>query len=82
MDPRDEAPGLHSRGIGPFSLQESLIRQVDGFFSHMPQVIGDIFSGNPVAGVFMISMILSLALPKKVDLKDIDALTAETLEKK
>ena len=58
------------------------VTQVDGFFSHMPQVIGDIFSGNPVAGVFVVSMILSLALPKKVDLKDIDALTAETLEKK
>ena len=57
------------------------VTQVDGFFSHMPQVIGDIFSGNPVAGVFVVSMLLSLTLPKKVDLKDIDALTAETLEK-
>ena len=34
------------------------------------------------AGVFVVSMLLSLTLPKKVDLKDIDALTAETLEKK
>ena len=58
------------------------VTQVDGFFSHMPQVVGDIFSGNPVAGVFVVSMLLSLLLPKKVDLKDIDALTAETLEKK
>ena len=57
------------------------VTQVDGFFSHMPQVVGDIFSGNPVAGVFVVSMILSLALPKKVDLKGIDALTEETLKK-
>lgn len=48
----------------------------------MPQVVGDIFSGNPVAGVFVVSMILSLALLRKVDLKDIDALTSETVEKK
>ena len=48
----------------------------------MPQVVGDIFSGNPVAGVFVVSMILSLALLRKVGLKDIDALTSETVEKK
>lgn len=58
------------------------VTQVDGFFSHMPQVIGDIFSGNPVAGVFVISLILSLVLPKKVELKDIDALTPDTVDKK
>lgn len=58
------------------------VTQVDGFFAHMPQVIGDIFSGNPVAGVFVVAMVLSLALPKKIELKDIDALTPETMEKK
>ncbi len=58
------------------------VTQVDGFFNHMPQIVGDIFSGNPVAGVFVVAMILSLALPKKVELKDIDALTPETVEKK
>ena len=42
------------------------VTQVDGFFNHMPQVIGDIFSGNPVAGVFVVSMILSLTLPKNI----------------
>ena len=58
------------------------VTQVDGFFSHMPQIIGDIFAGNPVAGVFVVAMILSLVLPKKVDLKNIDALTSETVQKK
>lgn len=58
------------------------VTQVDGFFDHMPQMVGDIFSGNPVAGVFVVAMILSLTLPKKVDLKSIDALTPETVNKK
>ena len=58
------------------------VTQVEGFFSHMPQVVGDIFSGNPVAGVFVISLILSLVLPKKVELQDIDALTPDTVDKK
>ena len=58
------------------------VTQVDGFFSHMPKIVGDIFAGNPVAGVFVVAMVLSLALPKKVELKDIDALTPETIEKK
>ena len=48
----------------------------------MPQVVGDIFSGNPVACVFVVSIIISLALLRKVDLKDIDALTSETVENK
>lgn len=58
------------------------VTQVPGFFSHMPQIIVDIFSGNSVAGVFVVSMIMSLVLPKKVELKQIDALTEETINKK
>lgn len=37
---------------------------VDGFFSDMPKLVGDIFGKCPVAGVFVIAIILSLVLPK------------------
>ncbi len=48
------------------------ITQVDpAFFSGMPSVIAEIFAGNAVAGVFVLSLVLSLVLPKKMgqDLK-------------
>ncbi len=35
------------------------------FFQALPPIIGDIFAGNSVAGVFVISLILSLVLPRK-----------------
>ena len=54
--------------------------QVPEFFSGMPQIVSDIFAGNPVAGVFVVAMILSLALPRKVKPEDIGALTEQTLE--
>ena len=38
--------------------------------------------GNPVAGVFVVAMILSLTLPKKVKGEDIGALTEDTIERK
>ena len=44
------------------------------------QIVSDIFAGNPVAGVFVISMILSLTLPKKVKMEDVGALTEGTME--
>ena len=53
---------------------------VSGFFDHMPKLIGDIFAGNPVAGVFVIAMVLSLAMPKHVKAESIDALTPESIE--
>ena len=34
------------------------------FFSAFPQAVGDIFNGNAVAGVFVVSLLLSLILPK------------------
>ncbi len=37
-----------------------------GFFAGMPPVIGEIFAGNAVAGVFVLSLVLSLVLPKKM----------------
>ena len=51
------------------------VTQVPEFFSGMPKIVSDIFAGNPVAGVFVISMILSLTLPKKVKMEDVGALT-------
>ena len=50
------------------------VTQVDGFFSQMPALVGDIFAGNPVAGVFVVSVILSLVLPKDITLKTASAL--------
>ena len=58
------------------------VTQVPEFFSGMPQIVSDIFAGNPVAGVFVVAMILSLALPKKVKPEDIGTLTGETLDTK
>lgn len=58
------------------------VTQVPEFFSGIPQIVSDIFAGNPVAGVFVVAMILSLALPKKVKPEDIGALTDETLDTK
>ena len=56
------------------------VTQVPEFFSGMPQIVSDIFAGNPVAGVFVVAMILSLALPKKVKAEDVGALTEETMD--
>lgn len=44
--------------------------------------MSDIFAGNPVAGVFVIPMILSLTLPKKVKMEDVGALTEDTIDSK
>ena len=54
--------------------------QVPEFFSGMPQIVSDIFANNPVAGVFVVAMILSLTLPKKVKAEDVGALTEETMD--
>ena len=35
------------------------------FFNALPPIIGEIFAGNSVAGVFVISLLLDLLLPKK-----------------
>ncbi len=40
------------------------VTQVDGFFSHMPSIVGDIFAGNMVAGVFVVGVILEICLPR------------------
>lgn len=42
------------------------LTQTDGnFFSAFPQAVGDIFNGNAVAGVFLVSLLLSLVLPEE-----------------
>ena len=48
----------------------------------MPKIVSDICAGNPVAGVFVIPMILSLTLPKKVKMEDVGALTEDTIDSK
>ena len=58
------------------------VTQVPEFFSGMPKIVSDIFAGNPVAGVFVISMIVSLTLPKKVKMEDVGALTEDTIDSK
>lgn len=41
------------------------LTQTDGnFFAAFPKAVGDIFNGNAVAGVFVVSLLLSLFLPK------------------
>ncbi len=41
------------------------LTQTDGnFFAAFPVAVGDIFNGNAVAGVFVVSLLLSLFLPK------------------
>ncbi|MGN1189568.1 MAG: uracil-xanthine permease family protein [Candidatus Ornithospirochaeta sp.] len=41
------------------------VTQVDGFFAYFPSIVGDIFAGNPVAGVFVVAMVMSLIIPDK-----------------
>ena len=70
-DQRPRAPAsVDNIGIG--------VTQVPEFFSGMPKIVSDIFAGNPV----VISMILSLTLPKKVKMEDVGALTEDTIDSK
>lgn len=59
-----------------FSFFPALSRSIPHFSNTLSPYI---FSGNPVAGVFVVSMILSLTLPKKVEVQN--ALTPENIEK-
>ena len=56
------------------------VTQVPEFFSGMPQLVSDIFANNPVAGVFVVAMVLSLTLPKKIKAEDVGALTEGPME--
>ena len=46
-----------------FCIGVGLTQTSGNFFSAFPPAVGDIFNGNAVAGVFVISLLLSLLLP-------------------
>ena len=48
-----------------FCIGVGLTQTSDNFFSAFPREVGDIFNGNAVAGVFVVSLLLSLLLPQK-----------------
>jgi uracil-xanthine permease len=48
-----------------FCIGVGLTQTSGNFFAAFPSVIGDVFNGNAVAGVFVVSLLLSLLLPKK-----------------
>ncbi len=47
-----------------FCIGVGLTQTSGNFFSAFPSAVGDIFNGNAVAGVFVVSFLLSLLLPK------------------
>lgn len=48
-----------------FCIGVGLTQTSGNFFASFPQAVGDIFNGNAVAGVFVVSLLLSLLLPKE-----------------
>ena len=48
-----------------FAIGVGLTQTSANFFSAFPHEVGDIFNGNAVAGVFVVSLLLSLFLPKR-----------------
>lgn len=48
-----------------FCIGVGLTQTTGNFFSAFPQAVGDVFNGNAVAGVFVVSLLLSLFLPKE-----------------
>ena len=48
-----------------FCVGVGLTQTSGNFFAAFPPAVGDIFNGNAVAGVFVISLLLSLILPKE-----------------
>ncbi|OUQ22383.1 uracil permease [Flavonifractor sp. An135] len=48
-----------------FCIGVGLTQTSGNFFAAFPSAVGDIFNGNAVAGVFVVSLILSLVLPKE-----------------
>ena len=48
-----------------FCVGVGLTQTSGNFFDAFPGVVGEIFNGNAVAGVFVVSMLLSLLLPKE-----------------
>ncbi|MDO4560042.1 MAG: solute carrier family 23 protein [bacterium] len=56
-----------------FCIGIGLMQTSGNFLAAFPKVVGDIFNGNAVAGVFVTSMFLSLLLPQETE-------TGQTLE--
>lgn len=52
-----------------FCVGVGLTQTSGNFFSAFPQAVGDVFNGNAVAGVFVVSLLLSLFLPKSKAVK-------------
>lgn len=48
-----------------FCIGVGLTQTSGNFFAAFPPAVGDIFNGNAVAGVFVVSLLLSLFLPKE-----------------
>lgn len=48
-----------------FCVGVGLTQTSGNFFAAFPQAVGDIFNGNAVAGVFVVSLLLCLFLPKQ-----------------
>ena len=48
-----------------FCIGVGLTQTSGNFFSAFPSVVGEIFNGNAVAGVFVVSLLLSLVLPEE-----------------
>lgn len=48
-----------------FCVGVGLTQTSGNFFAAFPKAVGDIFNGNAVAGVFVVSLLLSLFLPKQ-----------------
>lgn len=53
-----------------FCVGVGLTQTSGNFFAAFPQEVGDVFNGNAVAGVFVISLLLSLFLPEKKKTQD------------
>ena len=56
-----------------FCIGVGLTQTSGNFFAAFPAFIGDIFNGNAVAGVFVISLLLSLFLPKEKEAGESEA---------
>ncbi len=48
-----------------FCIGVGLTQTSGNFFAAFPSIVGEIFNGNAVAGVFVVSLILSWVLPQK-----------------
>ena len=46
-----------------FCIGVGLTQTSGNFLSALPKTVGDIFNGNAVAGVFVVSLLLNLFLP-------------------